>query len=240
MCLLDHTFYSDTYGAEYELSLSAWGEGILCESGLLDIQKPDEIISKFTKKYHRYPKDITLLIKDSIAAGYDFGFTGVDPKFLAKLKTLKELILPDSITSIDITPEIDKIFKDNNTLIRGSFDSFAERLASADGLNFRPADFVFASFEDKRFHENTTLSLIFKRNGNVEIKESSSSPGTSAGNTFGGSFTHSLCRDFCKTKTAEQIAGQFSQYVYQVIMEDGRLAAFMEKARLCDYYMGKN
>lgn len=233
--LLDHD-----YDTEYDLSLSAWGDGVLSESELLDFQKPDTIIGEYKKKYRRYPKSISLLIKDSRGYGSDTGYIGVETAFLEKLDTLKEMILPDTITHIDLTPELERVLKGNNTLIRGSLNSFAESFARENGLHFRPADFIFADFEDSRWRESTTMKLIFKRNGNVESKETSSSPGSNAGNTFGGSFTHSLPQDFYRTQTAEQIAEQFSKDARAAIIKDGRLAAFIEKAMIHDYYREKN
>ena len=233
--LLDHDF-----DMEYDLSLSAWDDGTLAESELLDFHKPDAIIGEYKKKRRRYPKSISLLIQDSRGYGSETGYTGVDTAFLEKLETLKELILPDTITHIDLTPKLEKILKDNDTLIRGSFDSFAESFAKENGLRFRPADFIFAEFEDTRWREYTTMKLIFKRNGNVEIKETSSSPGSSAGNTFGGSFTHSLPRDFYMTQTAEEIAERFSKDAREAILSDGRLAAFIEKAKIHNYFCDKN
>ena len=84
------------------------------------------------------------------------------------------------------------------------------------------------------------MTLVFRRSGNVEIKEVCSSPGSSAGNTFGGTFTYPLRSDFCETQTAEEIAGGLSMDARRAILEDGRLAAFMEKARTHAYYKGKN
>ena len=225
---------------EYDLSLSAWGDGILKESDLLDFQKPDAIISEYKKKRRRYPESISLLLKDTRGYGSNRGYTGVDTAFLEKLETLRELVLPDTVTHIDVTPKLEKILRGNGTLIRGSFDSFAERFAGENGLRFRPADFIFADFEDTRWHESTTMKLIFKRSGKVEIKETSSSPGSNAGNTFGGSFTHSLPHDFYKTQTAEEIAERFSKDAREAIVTDGRLAAFIEKAKTHEYYHGKN
>ena len=235
MSLLDHEFNS-----EYELMLSAWGEGTLSESALLDLQKPDAVFREFRKKYHRFPKSISLIISDPHDVGYDFCYTGVDTALLEKLETLKELVLPDTITHIDMSPKLTEIFKDNKTLIRGKLDSFAEKFAQENGLNFRPADFVFADFEDERFHESTTMTLLFKRSGNVEIKESSSSPGSSSSHTLGGSFTHALSRDFYQTQTAEQIAEKFYACARDAILTDGRLAAFIDKAKSHKIYTGKN
>ena len=235
MCLLDYD-----YGSEYELKLSAWGGGILSESGLLPMQRPENILSQFKKSRKRYPRHISLLVEDPRATGNDYWFTGIDPALLEKLKTLKELILPDSIENIEMTPKLGEILHENNTLIRGSFGSFTERFAAENGLNFRPADFVIAEYFFEPAQESTQLTVVFKRNGSAEIKEKVSSPGTNAGNTFGGTFSHYLSSDFYLTKTAEQIAEDFSSYLRGAILEDGRLAAFIEKAKNHSFYTGKN
>ena len=240
MCLLDSDFYTETYGAEYELKLSAWGEGILRESDLLDMQKPDEIIKKFKKRYRRYPRSISLLIQDPTSVGFDFFFTGVETALLEKLETLKELILSDSIADIEMTQKLEKILKENDTLIRGSFDSFAEKFALDNGLHFRPSDIIIAEYSSERPPESTRLTLVFKRNGSVYIKEDIRSPGTSCSNSLGGIFTHPLNNDFFNTETAEQIAGLFSKGLYNEILRNGRLETFIEKAKSHVYYKGKN
>ena len=239
MCLLDYTFYSEKYGAEYELVLSAWGNGILSESGLLDLQKPDNVIKKFRSRYRRYPKSISLQLEDPTSVGYKYFFTGVETALLEKLETLKELILPYTVESIEMTPKLESILKDNDTLIRGDFDSFAERFAAQNGLHFRPADLIFAEYSPDVPPESTRMTLVFNRNGSVTVKEAVSSPGTSASNTLGGTFTHSLNKDFYKNETAETIAGRFGKGLGGEILRDGRLAAFIEKAKTHDYYKGK-
>ena len=225
---------------EYELSLSAWGRGVLCEDDLLDFQKPDAILAGFREEYGRSPLDISLFIEDSFACGYDYGFTGVDSALLEKFETLRELILPDSVTELDLTPGLLKILRENNTLIRGTFDSFAERFAAENGLRFRPSDYQFAVYFFEPAHEATVMTLVFLKNGKVRIREDISSPGSSAGNTFGGTFWYDISRDFFRTKTAEQIAERFRNVIYNATVEDGRLASFIEKAKTHRYFMGKN
>ena len=142
MCLLDYEFRS-----EYDLMLSAWREGILSESSLLDFQRPSEIIKKYWDKYRKHPESISLNIKDPIACSYDYGFTGVETTFLEKLETLKELILPPSVTDIQMKVKLNDILINNKTLVRGEFDSFAERFAAEHKLRFRHSDLVFAEYE---------------------------------------------------------------------------------------------
>ena len=235
MSLLDHDF-----DGEYDLSLSAWGEGVLREEELLDFMRPAHVLEEFRKKRRRYPKDISLLVENSLGAGCDYGYTSIDPAFLENLKTLKELILPPSVTSIDLTPALREMLCRNETLIRGTFDSYAEELAKELGLRYRPSDFVFAEYFFEPAQEYTAMKLIFTRSGAVYVSEDISSPGSSSSHTYGGSFTYPLRRDFYKHKTAEQIAGLFRPTLREATVNDGRLAAFLEKARARGYYTGKN
>ena len=238
--LLQYRFFKDTFSSEYELLLSAWGDGVLSEDALLDFEKPDTIINIFKKRFRRYPKDISLFIEDPRLIGLNYCNTGVDTALLEKLETLKELILPDSITHIDMTEKLQRILEKNNTLIRGNFDSYAQEFARENNLNFRPADLIFAEYYFERTRESTRMTLVFKRGGGVYMKEAITAPGSNAGNTSGGTLTHPLDRDFYKTKTAEQITEKLSDALRRNIIEDGRLAAFIEKAKTHGYYTGKN
>ena len=235
MSLLNHEF-----DADYELELSAWGRGVLSEADLLDFQQVDTILGEFQEEYHRFPRDISLFIEDPMSAGFDYGFTGVDTALLEKLTTLRELILPDSVTHIDMTPRLSEMLKKNDTLIRGTFDSFAERFANENGLRFRHSDYVFAQYLFEPAQESTTMILQFLKDGSVRIEEKISSPGSSAGNTFGGSFYYKRSRNFFREKTAEQIAEDFRAVIYDATVADGRLAEFIEKAKTHKMYMGKN
>ena len=73
MCILHYNFKS-----EYELMLSAWGEGELREQGL--IANLTEVFSEFKNKYKRKPNDISLELEDSMSFGY--GFTSIDSAFV--------------------------------------------------------------------------------------------------------------------------------------------------------------
>ena len=235
MSLLDYEF-----GLEYDIMLSAWGEGILSESSLLDFQQPDVILNKYKIEYRKDPKSISLFVQDPMAAGYDYGYTGVDTAFLEKLEALKELILPPSVSEIQMTPKLMNALVNNKTLIRGTFDSFAERFARENDLHFRHSDFVFAEYELERPPESTKLTMQFKRNGKVVIREDISSPGTSASNTLGGTFYHSLKSDFYKKTTAEEISELFSAGLRDAVLGDGRLEAFLSKAKTRDLFAGNN
>ncbi len=230
----------NSFDSEYELMLTAWGDGVLKESDLISARKADQVFGEFEKTHGRPPKDISLLIDDPRASGLDYGFTGVDAALLEKLETLKELVLPDSITELEVTPKLAAILRENDTLIRGAFDSFAERFAAERGLHFRPSDFSFAFHYFEASQEHWRLTLKFRRDGSVYIEEDVSSPGSSAGNSFGGTRIYELSRDFYLTQTAEDIADMFGASLRSSTLKKGRMAAFLEKAKTHGLYMGEN
>ena len=233
MSILNYAFDS-----EYDLMLSAWGKGTVASRNFTPTL--GAIYREFKNEYSREPRDVSLFLEDAMAYGYDYGFTKIDTHFLEKLNTLAELILPNSITEIEMTPTLKQILTRNNVLIRGSFDSFAENFAAENNLHFRPSDFLFAKYEFEPMHETTTLTMTFNRKGDVVVEISSSSPGSSAGNTFGGTFYRDLPKNFYKVKTAQQIAEMFGPSTSKTILEDGRLEAFIEKAKTHKIFMGKN
>ena len=235
MSLLDCDFDS-----EYEVMFSAWGEGELKAGDPLPLKTVDSYLDEYRKKHRRFPRDISLLLEDPMASGCDYGYTSIDPAMLEKLLTLKELVLPDSVVHIGVTPEVRRILSENRTLIRGSFDSYAERFAAENGLNFRPRDLVFAESFFEPAWESTTLILMFMRCGSAQIKERISSPGTSSSNTLGGNFYYKLKRDFYRSMTAEDVAGLLRPSLFDAVISDGRLASFIEKARSHGYYSGRN
>ncbi len=233
MSLFDHYFDRD-----YALEFEAWGRGEISEKALgISL---DDVFAQYAEEKGGYPADISLSIADTLAIGYDYGFTSIDTAFLEKLETLKELVLPDSITEIETTPKLEKLLRGNDVLIRGTFDSFAEKFAADNGLHFRHRDMFLASYEFEPASETTVLTLIFNRDGSAVIEEKVSSPGSSAGNCFGGSFYKELDSEFFLHLTAEDIADMYGKSLHKELIENGRLAAFLEKAKAHKLYTGKN
>ena len=240
MSVLDRRYDLD---CEYELSLFAFGEGILCEKDLQDYHKPDTIFDEYRQENDCFPKEISLLFRDTLARGMEYGFTGVDPAFLVKLKTLKELILPDSIEQIDMTPELHRLLRANDTLIRGTFGSYAEIFANSYGVHFRPMDLVFAEHNLGRNAdgEGTKLTLMFKRDGSVLIKEEIYSSVPSRGSVLNASNEYPLNKDFYESQTLEQITEPFAgREIHNEIISNGKLSDFISKAKEHKYYKGDN
>lgn len=225
------------FNREYSLELEAFGGGTVCEETL---GSPDKKYEAYREQFACEPEDVSLKITDTHATGLDYWFTGIDTAYLERIDKLKELILPDTITVIEMTDKLSGILKDNNTLIRGSLDSFAERFAEENGLNFRPSDFVIGRNEFEPAHEITVVSILFRRDGSVVAESDVSSTGSSAGNSFGGTFTKEIPGDFWINMTAEELVEKYSISCRRAILESGRLAAFIDKAKDHRIYTGKN
>ena len=225
------------FNGEYDIEFEVRGNGTVSNEAFdLDVNRAFE---RYKEECGGEPRDLSLVIEDTLKSGLDYGFTEVETAFLERLENLKELILPDSITEIKMTDKLERILKENNTLIRGSLDSFAERFAAEMGLNFRPADFIFARHVFAKVQEITLLTVQFNRDGSVQIRSDVDSPGSSAGNTFGGVFYNEIPSDFWMNTTAEEVSAMYPG-LDDVVVKDGRLADFIEKAKEHKIFTGKN
>ena len=225
------------FNGEYDIEFEVRGNGtVSIEAFDLDVNRAFE---RYKEECGGEPRDLSLVIEDTLKSGFDYGFTEVETAFLERLENLKALILPDSITEIKMTDKLERILKENNTLIRGSLDSFAERFAAEMGLNFRPADFIFARHVFAKVQEITLLTVQFNRDGSVQIRSDVDSPGSSAGNTFGGVFYNEIPSDFWLNTTAEEVSAMYPG-LDDVVVKDGRLADFIEKAKEHKIFTGKN
>lgn len=228
-----HSIFNDEYNIKFEVR----GDGaVSCEAFDGDV---DRAFERYREECGKEPGDLSLVIEDTRKAGFDYGFTEVETAFLERLENLKELILPDSITEIKMTDKLEKVLKDNNTLIRGSFDSFSERFAADMGLNFRPADFIIARHYFEKAQETMLLTVQFKRDGSVQIRADVDSPGSSADNSFGGVFYNDLPSDFWMNTTAEEVSAMYPG-LDDAVVKDGRLADFIETAKEHKIFTGKN
>lgn len=225
------------FNGEYDIEFEVRGNGTVSNEAFdLDVNRAFE---RYKEECGGEPRDLSLVIEDTLKSGFDYGFTEVETAFLERLENLKELILPDSITEIKMTDKLERILKENNTLIRGSLDSFAERFAAEKGLNFRPADFIFARHVFAKVQEITLLTVQFNRDGSVQIRSDVDSSGSSAGNTFGGVFYNEIPSDFWLNTTAEEVSAMYPG-LDDVVVKDGRLADFIEKAKEHKIFTGKN
>ena len=228
MCLLYSKFHKD----DYDIVIEAWGDGTLPQK---KVNRLIEIRKEYVAECRANPVSISLQLNNCNA-----GFTDIAPKFLEQIDELRELILPDTVTKLNMTPKLEHILKRNKTLIRGSFDSFAEQFAHEHGLRFRPADFDFYEDYCKLGHETTTRKMKFRRDGSIYFRTESWSPGSSAGNTFGGYHDTELPHHFFQTMTFDQFLARFHELAAKIIVDYGKMAEFFEKAKTHDAFWGRN
>ena len=207
MCLLYSKFHKD----DYDIVIEAWGDGTLPQK---NVNRLIEIRKEYVAECRANPVSISLQLNNCNA-----GFTDIAPKFLEQIDELRELILPDTVTKLHMTPKLERIFQRNKTLIRGSFDSFAEQFAHEHGLRFRPADFEFYEDYCELGHETTTRKLKFRRDGS---------------NTFGGYHDTELPHHFFQTMTFDQFLARFHELAAKIIVDYGKMAEFFEKAKTHD------
>lgn len=168
-----------TFNNEWGGILKVEGKGVVCKEDL-DARpgyfKPEEYSSlNFTK-----------------------GITSVTEGFIEAFTSMECLILARSVKSVEMTPELEKYLKDNDVLIRGEYNTFAERLAKQLGLKFLHSDIFlgWTSFECGGYRESTKRTLCFRQDGPPYLLRNIFTPGISAGNNGGGDVSEDLPEDF--------------------------------------------
>jgi hypothetical protein len=165
---------------------------------------------------------------------YD-GVTGMGYGCLDYFHGLKELCIADSVIEIGVSPELEAIMKKNRTLIRGSFDSYAEKFAKQYGLPFLHSDFEIGSV--KTDYEANIISLRFHSDGRPYIYQNCITGGISPGCNGGCEKRIDLPMKFYREMSAENIADQCWAGCYSSVKSSKKLAAFLRKAaQRGDYY----
>ena len=234
----DIIIHGNDYSRDYDLSVEPWGSGYLREHELN--HSLFDIFQSFERDHGCLPKDVSLFVDDPHWYGYKYGITGIEHEFIEKIPNLKEIIFPDSLKRLRMTNALKALLIGNKVLIRGTFDSFAEKLAKDLKLHFRHVDLRIARCYDEEHYESVIVTLQFRRDGSVQLEEAISTPGSSNSHTFGIERYQSLPKDFWKTMSAEDVASMYGSWVHDKIIEEGKLAAFIEKARTHKPYTGKN
>ena len=166
----------------------------------------------------------TLVITEDIS--------GVKPGFIESFPNLKDMIVEADFKKIECTPELEALLKKNNVVLRGSFNSPAEKLANRLGLRFIHKNIFLAVYINSEHHESSELSLCFQEGEPPFFWRDDKTQGISAGNTGGGTVRTDLDEDFyVGCETAEAFADKI---VGRAFEEDTRknkeLDAFLTEA----------
>lgn len=159
------------------------------------------------------------------------GITAVEKGFLDEFATLKELIVPASVTSIGVTDDTLRIFRENGVVIRGEFSSYAEKFALEHNLRFMHMDLELVRFGSYSGYGRTVVILKFSAVGTPRIYEECNSPGISASSMGGCSNSIPLPENFYNEMDAKAIGDLCWPNCSSDVAGNSRLKVFLERAR---------
>lgn len=191
-----------------------WGKHVLIE-GNGAIYRADTDIGKenWTQEYTR------LYFKG--------GITEVKNGFLESFINLKELIIDSTVKNIEMTNELNELLKNNNVVIRGCYNTYAEKFAVENSLLFIHKDIYIGIRHNEEHCESRTITLHFDESGQMSLLYEDFCQGISAGNTMGGEFTRTMPKEFHKGCTLEEFADMMPEAYYTQIMKNKELEAFL-------------
>ena len=201
------------YINHYSGLLEVEGSGPLCREDAEVWPKPTENLAR---EYH------TLSIRE--------GITEVGEGFLDAFPYLDVLILSCSVRSVALTPEALRNLKKRRVLIRGEYDTFAERFAEENKLDFLHSDIPLAVYDIEAAHEHDIVTLRFHEDGPPDIHFNCFTPGSSAGNYGGGEYSKKLTKNFYIGCSAESFAESFSDRAREQILANAMLKRFLENS----------
>ncbi len=159
------------------------------------------------------------------------GVTDVEEGFFEQFPLIWELWIGSTVRSLGLTEETLALFRRNDVLIRGKFNTLAERFAKENGLRFLVADFEVARggnyFESSAY----IVRLRFQPDEKPHLLQSSYSQGSSAGSSFGTDEDVRLPKDFYRTMTQEEIADLCWGCAYGRVADSAALGKFLALAK---------
>ena len=120
----------------------------------------------------------------------------------------------------------------NKVLIRGTFDSYAEKFAIKYELEFLHSDLEIACVGDYFDRGVDIITIKFPINNQPCIQQDTRCQGSSTGSTSGGEVSINIPEDFYLTHTAEDIADMCWGSCYDKICKNSKLKDFLEKAKM--------
>lgn len=201
------------YINHYSGLLEVKGEGVLLKE---DAEAWPDLGGNWRNEYD------TLSVKE--------GITGLGEGYLEAFPKIGCLILSRTVESVATTPELDKRLRKKRVLIRGEYDTFAERFAQEKGLRFLHCDIPLAEDDIEIAHEHDFITLRFHEKGHPDIHYNCFTPGSSAGSFGGGEYANELPDDFYAGCTVEQFADNFPERLREQLTTNGMLRRFLDAA----------
>lgn len=178
-----------------------------------------------------YNQDAFIRRNKSVSFVIRSGITSVEKGFFDEFVTLKELIVPSSVSSIGVTEDTLNIFRDNGVVIRGEFSSYAEKFSRQYNLRFMHMDIELVRFGSYSGYGRTIVILKFSAAGEPRIYEECNSAGISASSMGGCSNSIKLPENFYNEMDAKAIGDMCWPNCSSDVAGNGRLKVFLERAR---------
>ena len=164
-----------------------------------------------------------------VALGLDEEVKEVEPDFFDLLPTINSVWLHNPECELHMTEKTIALFRKNGVVLRGAYDTAAERLAREYRLRFLHLDVELLSSGDYFERGVDIITLRFFDNGSAYIHQDCRCQGSAPGQTGGGEISVDIPDDFYLSLTCEQIAEKC--WHSKDIIAGGVLAAFLEKAK---------
>ena len=164
-----------------------------------------------------------------VALGLDGEVKEVEPDFFDLLPTINSVWLHNPECELHMTEKTIALFRKNSVVLRGAYDTAAERLAREYRLRFLHLDVELVSLGDYFERGVDIITLRFFDNGSAYIHQDCRCQGSAPGQTGGGEISVDIPDDFYLSLTCEQIAEKC--WHSKDIIAGGVLAAFLEKAK---------
>lgn len=194
-------------------------------SGLLEVKGESVLCREDTELS---PKPTENLAKEYDTLSITEGITEVGEGFLDAFPYIECLILSRTVRSVAVSPELLKRWRKVKVLIRGEYNTFAEKFAEENKLDFLHSDIPLAEYDIEVAHEHDIVTLRFHQKGQPDIHYNCFTPGSSAGNYGGGEIAHPLPKGFYVGCTIENFADNVSERAREQIMANEALKRFLE------------
>lgn len=195
----------------------------------------------FAKRYWDCEKLLSVSTKDIKSAGVKpeeyrtlvlgEGIQEIKSGVIELFPNLQDLITDSDLRKLGCTPEAEALLKRNDVILRGSFNSPAEKLAEKLGLRFIHKNIFLSRYCDADHDQSTEITLCFQYQEPPFFWRDDKSTGISAGNTGGGTVRTDLDEDFYVGYDAERFADDYvGAHHYEKVRKNQELAAFLAEA----------
>ncbi len=180
-----------------------------------------ENIARWDEELRADPQGVALGLSEEIKE--------VEPDFFELLPTISSVWIQNPECDLHMTEKTAELFQKNNVILRGVYDSAAERLAQEYRLRFLHLDVKLTSVGDYFEHGVDIITVRFREDGRAYIHQDCQCQGSAPGQTGGGENSFDIPKDFYLSMTSEELAEKC--WCTKAIIAGGVLDAFMKKAK---------